>query len=116
MDKRLHFLVKFREPLFDLLILGAGKDGHIASLFEGDSSLFTPHYAYAATAPIEYETSERLTLSLTTLSKASHALLLLKGEEKRLVVEALEGEPVLPLTALKKLTEKVPLEVVAYLE
>lgn len=112
MEKKLHFLEKIREPLFDLLILGAGKDGHIASLFEGDSSLLTPHYAYVCTAPIGYETTQRLTLSLSALSKATHALLLLKGEEKRPVVEALEGEPVLKLTALKKLIDKVPTEVV----
>ena len=112
MNKKLLFLEKIREPLFDLLILGAGKDGHIASLFEGDTSLLTPHYAYVCTAPVGYETTQRLTVSLSALCKATHALLLLKGEEKRPVVEALEGEPILKITALKKLINKVPTEVV----
>ena len=111
MNRRLHFLEKFREPLFDLLLLGAGKDGHIASLFEGDPSLLTAHYAYVTEAPNEYQTTQRLTVSLAALSKASKALLLLKGPEKRPVIEALEGEPILPLTALKHLSAKVPLEV-----
>lgn len=111
MASRLHFLEKYRAPLFDLLILGAGKDGHIASLFEGDSSMFSPEYSYAAEAPVVYETTERLTVSLAALCKANKALLLLKGNEKKPVIQALEGEPVLPLTALKHLSAKVPLEV-----
>lgn len=116
MGQKLQILQKLREPLFDLLILGCGKDGHIASLFEGDPAIAASEWAYPTEAPSEYETTQRLTLSLHTLMHAQKALLLLKGSEKRIVVEALEGEPVLPMTALKKLTEHVPTEVLAYLE
>lgn len=111
MSKKLQALEKMRTPLFDLLILGAGKDGHIASLFEGDSELFTSRHTYISEAPTPYETTQRLTLSLRALSHSKQVLLLLKGEEKRPVLESLEGRSVLPLTALKSLTSKVPTQV-----
>ncbi|QQR55050.1 6-phosphogluconolactonase [Candidatus Peregrinibacteria bacterium] len=111
MSQKLKRLEEARMPLFDLLILGAGKDGHIASLFEGDPHLHTKELAYTVHAPAEYKTTQRLTLSLRILSHSTRGLLLLKGKEKRSVLKTLEGEPILPLTALKSLTAKVPTEV-----
>ncbi len=113
MAKKLETLPK---PLFDLLILGAGKDGHIASLFEGDLNMESTDLAYTTEAPVGYATRQRLTLSLHALTQASHALLLLKGEGKQELVEALNGKGILPLTAIKKLMVKVPTEVLACLE
>lgn len=111
MDGKLRELEEARKPLFDLLILGAGKDGHIASLFEGDVSLFSSKWAYATKAPKEYKTKERLTVSLEALSTSRKALLLLKGSEKKPVVKSLEKGQVSSFTALKHLVEKVATEV-----
>lgn len=103
-------LTDLRQPLFDLLILGAGKDGHIASLFEGDSALNSNEYAAPAEAK-GYPTEKRLTLGLMALESSAKALFLLQGEEKRPVLEALNGATEPKLTALRHLLEKMPLTV-----
>lgn len=113
--EKLQILEKARTPLFDLLILGAGSDGHIASLFEGDPNLDTNVLAYQTEAPKNYPTTERFTLSLTALTSAKHCLLLLKGQEKKPLIDAFNGESTLALTALQALTEKVPTEVLMLL-
>lgn len=100
-----------RFPLFDLLILGAGADGHIASLFEGDATLQGSYYASPARAK-GYPTEKRLTLTLLPLLSAEKALILLKGEEKKALFDQLAAQPAAELpSALAKLTEKVPTEV-----
>lgn len=116
MNRRLSQLEKPGRPLLDCLILGAGSDGHIASLFEGEAALQSTELATQATAN-GYPTPERLTLTLNALKQASSALLLLKGPEKSPVVEALEGAVAKPaLTALKALLPTVTLKVLAYLQ
>lgn len=111
MDRRLNALQEPGRPLLDCLILGAGADGHIASLFEGDADFHSPHYAATAHAK-GYPSTLRLTLTLKALQEASSAILLLKGTEKRCVVDALEAKTNEPrLTALKLLASKATLKV-----
>ncbi|MEK9160217.1 MAG: 6-phosphogluconolactonase [Patescibacteria group bacterium] len=111
MDRQLTRLQEQGRPLLDCLILGAGSDGHIASLFEGDRALLSPNYAATAHAK-GYPTPQRLTLTTKALQEASCALLLLKGPDKLPVVENLEGKSSsLPLTALKFLASKATLKV-----
>ncbi len=116
MNRKLVQLENERRPLLDCLILGAGSDGHIASLFEGDKALVSDQLATAAHAR-GYETPERLTLSIKALTEAPTALLLLKGREKQIVAENLEGkQTALPLTALHALLMKGTVKVLAYLQ
>lgn len=114
MSRKLIELSHERFPLIDLLILGAGSDGHIASLFEGDEALSSHHYATHAHAEGQ-QVEERLTLSILTLKSAAKGLLLLKGKEKELVVKSLQGQGDLPLTALRELAEDRTVKVL-YLE
>lgn len=113
MSRKLINLTNERFPLFDLLILGAGGDGHIASLFEKDSALQSSYYASTAYAD-GYETTQRLTISILGLKKSAAAMLLLKGESKAPVLESLQGEGSLPLTALRELDEEMPIKVLTF--
>lgn len=103
-----------RKPLFDLLILGAGSDAHIASLFKDDQELFTTKKAYVTSAPQGYETKKRLTLSLSTLTSSQSAVLILKGKEKKQVLSILKTNTLNEDMALKNLSQKVPLKIFAY--
>ena len=111
MDRQLTALHEEGRPLLDCLILGAGADGHIASLFEGDADFHSPLYAMTAHAK-GYPSPQRLTLTLKALEEASCAILLLKGAEKEPILESLEGNTSEPhLTALKLLASKATLKV-----
>jgi 6-phosphogluconolactonase len=99
MDRQISAIKQERTPIFDLLILGAGKDGHIASLFEGDEALHATNLAATANP-------NRLTLTIPALKSSSRVLLLLKGEEKSPVITALQGEAEIPtLTALRQVID-----------
>jgi 6-phosphogluconolactonase len=103
-------------PLFDLLILGAGSDGHIASLFGAQPESLPEEKAFATTAPQQYTTKNRLTLSLSTLTNSKEVILILKGAEKKQVLSALEKEEetAQPMLALKRLSQTVPMKIFTY--
>lgn len=76
-------LKKYEQELpeqFDLIILGIGPDGHTASLFP-DSPDFTEPVAHTQTE--QFAVKDRLTLTFTTILKAKHLLVLLKGQDKQ---------------------------------
>ncbi|MFC1591702.1 6-phosphogluconolactonase [Thermodesulfobacteriota bacterium] len=75
-------------PGFDLVLLGLGNDGHTASLFPGDAALAEhTRLVRAVTAPPQYETRQRLTLTLPALCTAAHILFLISGRDKQPVLE-----------------------------
>lgn len=81
MERKISALAIERTPIFDLIVLGMGTDGHIASLFQDDETSNSQNFASTAIAS-GYETPQRLTLCLPALKSARAALLLLKGHEK----------------------------------
>lgn len=91
MSRKLTALLSERHPLFDVLILGAGEDGHVASLFEDDAAINSGYYADVAYAK-DYPTKERLTLTLIPLKNADKVFLLLKGEKKSALFKELQNE------------------------
>jgi 6-phosphogluconolactonase len=81
-------------PVFDLILLGAGPDGHTASLFPGRPALEeTQRWVVAEDHPGRPPLVPRLTLTLPVLNAARAVLFLVAGVEKRPVVEHPERYP-----------------------
>lgn len=89
---RVAFQVSGREvPRFDLVLLGMGLDGHVASLFPGSPALQEPARLVVATY-VQKVRGWRLTLTPRVLTAARHVLFLVTGAEKAAIVrDVLEG-------------------------
>ena len=75
---------------FDLIVLGIGTDGHIASLFPGDPALLEANHKTAHTTTDDFPVHDRLTLTLIPILKSKKILVLLKGRDKKAVLEKLK--------------------------
>jgi len=101
-EKRLRAHFAPSEPVFDLVLLGIGADGHTASLFPGDSALDeTRRWVVAVRAPAGYEPTERITLALPVINRARAVFFLAAGGSKCAAIEAVLGaeHPVHPMPA-----------------
>jgi 6-phosphogluconolactonase len=81
-------------PVLDLIVLGIGEDGHVASLFPDAPTLDAP--AGSVCLPVRGSPKpppERITLSMPVLRATPRCLLLAAGEEKRDAIAAMLGEP-----------------------
>jgi 6-phosphogluconolactonase len=79
-------------PVFDLIILGAGEDGHTASLFPGSPTL-REQARFAAPVLLEPPKLARATLTLPVLDHAAQVLFLVSGKTKAEIVrEILENK------------------------
>lgn len=72
-------------PVFDLIILGMGADGHTASLFPGSKSL-EERERLAVPVYLEEPKINRITLTLPVLNHASQILFLVSGRSKATVL------------------------------
>jgi len=72
-------------PHFDLVLLGMGADGHIASLFPGSKLLEEQEQAFGANY-VEKLGCWRLSLTLPVINNARHILLLVSGNKKADIV------------------------------
>lgn len=84
-------------PVFDLILLGMGADGHIASLFPGTSAL-AEETEWVAAVYVDRLQSWRVTLTLPVLNAARNVFLLVAGSDKAAAVDALLRGPA-PTTA-----------------
>lgn len=68
---------------FDLIHLGMGPDGHVASLFPGHALLHERHAKIAAVTDSPKPPSERVTFTLPTITNAREVWFLVTGEAKK---------------------------------
>jgi 6-phosphogluconolactonase len=81
-------------PLLDLIVLGIGPDGHVASLFPGARELDADARAIClGVHDSPKPPPQRITLSLAVLRAARSCLLLATGASKADAISAMLGEP-----------------------
>jgi 6-phosphogluconolactonase len=79
-------------PVFDLVLLGIGADGHTASLFPGNPVLLEKDHLAAAVSQ-EGIPEKRITLTFPAIDHADMIFFLVSGQEKADIVhEVLEGK------------------------
>ena len=87
-----HFFGPGSEPRFDLVLLGLGRDGHIASLFPGTAALAeTARLVVAVAAAYEERPTWRISLTLPALNAAHEVVFLVSGAEKAAIVRTALG-------------------------
>jgi 6-phosphogluconolactonase len=80
-----------RIPVFDLLVLGIGGDGHTASLFPGEPELEERERLVVATTR-QHQWARRVTLTLPVLNAARSSVMLATGRDKsKAVADLLAG-------------------------
>ena len=76
-------------PVFDLILLGVGTDGHVASLFPGHPALETTDQAVVALRDAPKPPPQRVTFTLPLLNAARDILIVATGREKAGIVTRL---------------------------
>jgi 6-phosphogluconolactonase len=92
-------------PVLDLVVLGIGPDGHVASLFPGAPTLEAGEEAVClGVRNSPKPPPERITLSLTVLRAARRCILPATGAGKRDAIQAALGEatPHVPASLLRR--------------
>jgi 6-phosphogluconolactonase len=83
------------EPVYDLVVLGMGPDGHTASLFPDASELTERSRRAVATAQPHFG-FRRVTLTLPVLNRARRALFIVTGADKAKAFAAIREGELLP--------------------
>jgi 6-phosphogluconolactonase len=95
-------LQKNKLPVFDLIVLGIGKDGHTASLFPGTEALIDKK-KLAVPVILDQARHDRITLTLPVINRATNIIFLAHGRKKAIIIKkVIEGRDVLLPASLVK--------------
>ncbi|HZR97680.1 MAG TPA: 6-phosphogluconolactonase [Chloroflexota bacterium] len=96
-ELRSHFGLEVEDvPVFDLILLGMGPDGHTASLFPGGLAVEETR-RLVVPSEIGYMPHPRVTFTLPVLNAARSVVFLITGRDKApSLARALAGDPSLP--------------------
>ncbi|MGD9805006.1 MAG: 6-phosphogluconolactonase [Hyphomicrobiaceae bacterium] len=87
-------------PLFDVMLLGLGPDGHVASLFPNTAALTERDHWVAAVVGAKAEA--RITLTYPVINSSRHAAFLVVGKEKQKILSRFcLGDESLPATYVR---------------
>ena len=93
-------------PVFDLVMLGVGEDGHIASIFPGSPMIKKPLGKLCSSATAPDGEIERISLTPEAIFAAKKILIIVRGENKADIVEKVlsgsESELDLPAKLYKR--------------
>jgi 6-phosphogluconolactonase len=92
---------------FDLVLLGIGPDGHVASLFPGSATLAEERALCVGVENSPKPPPERITLTLPVLRAARGCLLVATGASKADAVSAMLAEPTTSVPASLLLRERL---------
>src|SRR5258705_7493126 len=88
-------------PVFDLVHLGLGADGHTASLVPGDPVLDVTDADVAVTRP--YQGRRRMTLTFPIINRSRRVLWLVTGREKAgALVRLRNRDPSIPASCVRQ--------------
>jgi len=76
-----------KKPVFDLMILGLGEDGHTASLFPGNTALSERDRLVIAPY-VENLATHRVTMTLSVINNAKAVIFLVSGSSKSAILRA----------------------------
>jgi 6-phosphogluconolactonase len=95
-------------PLFDLVLMGVGPDGHTASLFPGYPALAeTARWVVGVPQAHVEPFVPRVTLTLPALASCHEMLFEVAGKEKRAILDELSNDESLPANRARSLGETV---------
>ena len=85
--RQLRSILKYNKlPVFDLIILGMGGDGHTASIFPNRMDLLNSHEIYS-TASHPATNQKRITLTGNVINNACEVIFIILGSSKSMVLE-----------------------------
>ena len=87
-EQMLHNLFDPDRPVFDLMLLGLGQDGHTASLFPG-TAVLREQKRWVSEVFAEEQQMYRITMTLPLINQARAVLFLVAGKEKREILRSI---------------------------
>jgi 6-phosphogluconolactonase len=96
-EAAMHEHLTGRLPALDLMLLGVGADGHVASLFPNSPELEIDDRLYVPVHRLEMPHPYRVSVTLPVINAAKHIVVMAAGEEKApAVAKALAGDASIP--------------------